>query len=193
MNTFPLQGELIDAVIAFANADLYDPAVVRRYFKGAWEPTEIPKLRACRNIQADVRTSLMNAADFGHRDCHDEMRGLEWGKGSFKRFDPGIRLEGWLSIDKVPITGGHKEQIVWKWCVSHASLRDICGLAVSTIVQENLHRRFGECGREGCYNIFLDRNSRGTPRKYCKQETCELALNRDRVSASRRGKGRRKK
>lgn len=78
MNVFPLQDELIDAVIGFANADLDHPDNARQYFRGTWAPDELPKLRTCRTIQADVRLELMVAAGFpANRECHDAMRGLD--------------------------------------------------------------------------------------------------------------------
>jgi len=190
MDAFPLQKNLIDAVIGFANADLNPPDNVRRYFSETWEPDQIPKLRTCRIIQADVRLGLMVAAGFpANRECHDAMRGLEWNfDDTFTRIDPGIRLEGHLSVEKTAVLGGYEEQIVWKWRVTNASLRAICGLAVGTIIQEGLHRKIGLCEREGCSNLFLDRNSRGIPRKYCKTDECEKKLNRQRVSDSRSSK-----
>ena len=189
MNVFPLQSELIDAVIAFANADLDALAKVRRYFNGIWKPDNIPSLSTCRTIQADVRSWLMFAAGFNDQDCFDAMRGLEWGySGSFKRLDSGIELKGWLSVEKIPVLGGHEEKIVWKWRVVNASLRAICGLAVGTIIQEGLHQRVVECQRDGCGNIFLDRSSRGTARKYCKSAECDVILNRQAVARSRKRK-----
>lgn len=190
MGAFPLQNELINAVVSFANADLDDPAkVVRRYFDGAWMPCKIPSPETCHTIQADVRLWLMTADGFNNRDCYDAMRGLEWGfDKSFKRLDSGIELKGWLSVEKVPVLGGHEEKIVWKWRAVNASLRAICGLAVGTIIQEGLHQKVITCQRDGCSNIVLDRSSRGTARKYCKSAECDVILNRQAVARSRKRK-----
>ena len=187
MSAFPLQSELIDAVIGFANADLDDPTQISCYFNGTWQPDSIPKLRTCRSIQGDVRLELMaTAAGFNHDDSYLAMRGYEDNyDGSVTRVDPGIRFEGYLTVDKKMVLGGHEEKIVFEWRVSKASLRAICGLAVQIIKQEGLDRRFGECDREGCENIFLDRSSRGIRRKYCKSTECEKILNRERVKESR--------
>ena len=190
MDAFPLQSKLIDAVIGFANADRYDRAQISSYFNGTWEPYPIPTLEPCREIQTDVRKWLLFAAGFNDRDCHLAMLGLEDNfKGTFKRIDSGIRLEGYLLVEKTPVIGGHEERIVWKWRVKNASLRAICGLAVSIIIQEGLHWRIGMCDRENCLNIFLDRSSRGIRRKYCKSTECEKILNRERVKESRKKVG----
>lgn len=110
MDAFPLQNELIDAVVRFANAELKTDykSVVREHFNQAWVPDEIPKLRTCRRIQNDVRLGLMVAAGFpANRECHDAMRGLEDNlDGTLKRIDSGIRLEGHLSVEKTPVLGG---------------------------------------------------------------------------------------
>ena len=189
MSVIPLQSELINSVLAFANADLDDPDKVRRYFNGAWAPHKIPSLRTCRTIQADARSWLLFAAGFDERGSYDAMRGLEDSyDGSFKRLDPGIELKGWPSVEKIPVLGGHEEKIVWKWRVVNASLRAVCGLAVGIIIQEGLHLWVVECQRDGCGNIFLDRSSRGTPRKYCKSAECDAIVNRQAVARSRKRK-----
>ena len=187
MSAIPLQGELIDGVIGFANAKLSNPTQISSYFNGTWKPYRIPKLRTCRTIQADVRLWLMTASGFDNRECYYALRGFEdIYDDSVTRVDHGIRFEGHLTVEKTPVLGGHKEQIEFEWRVSRASLRAICGLAMQIIIQEELHQRIGECERESCQNIYLDRTSRGIPRKYCKSEECEKILNRERVKESRK-------
>jgi len=187
VSAFPLQSELIDGVIGFANAHLSNPSQISSYFNETWKPDQVPKLRTCRTIQNDVRLWLMTAVGFDHDDSYLAMRGYEDNyDGSLTRVDPGIRFEGHLAVKKTPVLGGHQEQIEFKWRVSRASLRAICGLAVQIIIQEGLHRRIGVCDREGCLSIFLDRSSRGIPRKYCKSAECEKILNRERVKESRK-------
>lgn len=188
---FPSQDQLIDNVVSFANADLDDQAKVRRYFRGMWTPDEIPSLEDCRAIQAEVRTMLLNlASGFDVRDFGDAMRGLEWLPDirHFRRRDSGIVLKGWLGTQEIPVLGGVQERIVFRWRVQNAPLRAICGLGLATLVQEGLHGRVVECHREGCGNFFLDRKSRGKPRKYCKSAECDRLLNSKRVADSRSGK-----
>ena len=187
MDAFPLQSELIDGVIGFANADLSNRTQISSYFNGTLKPDQIPILKTRRTIQADVRLWLMTASGFDNRESYLAMRGVEDNyDGSVKRVDLGIRFEGYLTVEETPVLGGYKEQIVFKWRVSKASLRAICGLAVQIIIQEGLHQRVGECERESCQNIYLDRTSRGIRRKYCKSAECGKILNRERVKESRK-------
>lgn len=192
MDRFPLQIELIDAFVGFANATLKSPEDVLRYFNETWTPTSLPKLRACRKIQSDVRSwfpvsagQIFNAgfamAIYGIADSGTEIG---------KVVDPGIRLAGQATYNpKIDLkTGIVSEHVIeWRWDVTDASLRAICGLAAATIYQEDLHKRVGFCARAGCGNMFIDRASRGIRRIYCKTRECELIRNRERVAASRGG------
>ena len=189
MSPFPLQNELINAVVAFANAESLDEQHIRRHFKNTWTPDKIPQLRTLIEIQQEVREWLFKARYLPDGDVEHgfALHGLRIELGpEVVRVDPGILLEGKISIDQVPILGGFKEQIVWTWKVKQASLRAICGLAMATICQEGLHKRIGECAREGCGNIFLDQSSRGNKRKYCKSAECDAKLNQMRVEQSRK-------
>ena len=180
MNDFPLQEELIDAVIGFANAKIDRPSQVTGFFGRTWNPTSIPQLSTCRKIQREVRGWLIDLNGMF-------IPALEgWGPAGWApNSDRGIELKcmvfhSWeLDGNKVDHT------IKWEWSVAEASLRVICGLAVATLYQQDLHSRLGLCAREGCENIFIDYVSRGIPRKHCGTEECEMALNRARVKASR--------
>jgi hypothetical protein len=81
--------------------------------------------------------------------------------------------------------GGYKEQLVWKLHVKSAPLRAVCGLAGRIILLEGLDRAVGECARDGCDNIFLDRDSRGKRRIYCRDAKCQAALNAAGARANR--------
>lgn len=168
--SYPIQSELVDAVISFANLDLKNSTQIRESFSGAWRPDALPSLRTCRDVQRETREwlSAPNLRAYLAMEGFDQF---------VVRIERGIRFEGRLNGVK-----GHrgKIEIQWKWWVSEASLRAICGLAVATIEQLGLRDRLAVCARPGCGLYFIDRESRGVPRKYCKTEACEQALNRER-------------
>lgn len=184
MDNFPLQEELIDAVVGFANSKIKRPEQVFEHFTGTWQPESLPKLRTCRRIQQEVRNWMLD------KDVSFvlALEGYSW--GPLGQVDKGIRLVGEVhtAFDVDKESREADLYLTWRWSVSHASLRAICGLAVATIFQRKLHRRLGLCERVECNNIFIDLTSRGTPRKYCKTDKCERARNREAVKKSRKGK-----
>ncbi len=187
MDDFPLQKELVDAVIGFANAKLDMPSQVNDFFNGRWNPKSIPLLSTCRKIQREVRGWLidLNGMFIGALDG--------WGPAGWAPLsDRGIELKARV-FHSWKLDGNKVEHTVgMEWSVAKASLRAICGLAVATLYQQDLHSRLGLCARDGCENIFIDIASRGIPRKYCKTKKCEAQLNRDRVRLSRNPKERKK-
>ena len=173
--TFPLQEQLIDAVIAFANAKLTSPTQAVSFFGGSWTPSDTPQLSECRRIQTEVRKWLVDP----------------WAKGSAPHVPMirGIRLTGTWGFQAArddDVNADVKYEVTWDWHVaSDVTLRAICGLAVVTAFQAGFRDWIGLCAREGCSTYFVDRDSRGIRRKYCKTEECEKALNRERVDAYR--------
>ena len=193
MDIFPLQNELIDAVIGFANDKLREPKDVERHFNGTWKPYNLPTLRTCRKLQKDVRQWLLEAK-LGSADHLLALYGIELTKDSTPkaRKYSAIKLKGEIYIE--PASSGHdlRNQIAWSWRISEASLRSICGLAVATVHQEGLRHNVHECQRDECGNLFIDRCSRGVPRLYCKTEDCDKARNLHAVRESTK-KARKKK
>ena len=181
MDVFPLQDQLIDAVIGFANAKIRQPDQVHDYFTGRWQPESLPKLPTCRRIQRDVRQWLLD------RDPGFVLALEGFSSGPVEKVDKGIRLTGAIhsAFDFNSESREAHVYLTWQWSVSDASLRAICGLAVATIYQQKLRKRLGLCERAECDNIFIDTTSRGTPRQYCKTDECERARNRERVKDSR--------
>ncbi len=184
MNIFPLQNELIDAVIGFANAKLREPKDVEQYFNGAWRPGKLPDLRACRKLQGEVRRWLLEVK-LGSGDYLPPLYGIELSKDSArKEGQPAIKLKGYIYIEPAEPGADQRHKIAWRWEVSEASLRSICGLAVATVVQEGHRHHVHECERDECENLFIDRHSRGIPRRYCKTADCDNARNRQAVKKS---------
>lgn len=186
MNVFPLQRELIDAVVGFINAKLTDPKSVNKYFNGSWQPKKLPTLRGCRKLQTEVRGWLLGVKH-NHANHVLAIHGYSTTELG-TRDDDGIQLKGRIYLGPAPAGHRMENQIAWDWQVSEASLQSICALAVATICQEGLHEDVHECKRDGCANIFVDRHSRGKPRQYCKTKECDNARNRFAVSKSARKK-----
>ena len=197
MSAFPLQKELVDSVINFANLDLQSPQDVSKCFDGTWTPTEIPKLRECRRLRHEVRRWLLEAK-LGSADHLLALYGVNLsrqtgGKPEKLKVSKDIRLEGGIYVDVAPQGRGVENPIRWRWQVAHASLRAICGLAVTTICEQGLHHKVHECKREGCSNIFVDRQSRGTQREYCLTPYCNNQRNKEAVQKSIKHKGKKKR
>ena len=180
MDDFPLQDELIDAVIQFANAKLKKGDQVLDYFCSSWRPDSIPRLRTCRKIQTETRRWLT----VPNEDSGFLLALL--GSDFKERVDAGIRLGGQVAfrLDKLDDVNS-RVKVIASWHVEKASLRSICGLAVATIHDAGLSKRIRVCDHKECANIFIDDRSRGKPRIYCKTEECASQRNRERVAASR--------
>ncbi len=190
MNIFPLQSELIEAVVGFINADLREPKDVQQYFNGTWQPDKLPTLRTCRELQKEVRQWLLEAK-LGSADHMPALYG--YGSIWWQQVDQGIQLEGKIYLEIAPQEDLNKNPIAWSWQVSNASLRSICGLAVATTCQEGLHHKVHECKRDRCENIFIDRHSRGKPRLYCQSTECANKRNSAAVKKSRKNPEKAKK
>jgi hypothetical protein len=96
-------------------------------------------------------------------------------------FDPGIQFAGSLLC----ASGPDGPELAWSWHITRASLRATLGVAVLSIGQAGLASRVGVCARHGCATYYIDRESRGVPRKYCKSSKCGKELNRARVAKCR--------
>ena len=186
MAVFPVQDELIDAIVRFASTKLTDPKQVKQFFPGRYRRVSVPTLRTCRKIQGEVRDWLDDPEGAGLSaawaligyDLADEK----------KRLDPGIALGGTFLYQNRLVDTKTKEtefQVLLDWWIDVATLRAVCGLAVCTIWQANLQDRIGYCERDGCNNYFIDRRSRGQRRQYCGERECNKARSRDRTAASR--------
>lgn len=182
---FPLQDELIDAVIAFANADLQSARQAAAFYSGMWTPSSLPSLSECRSIQDEVR-SWLRPLDKPAK----MMRAVE-AMMIYRGKTDGVQLVGALGFSATQDAEPHEPksrmryEVTWNWWVRSASLRAVCGLAVASVYQAGLREFVGLCARDGCGIYFVDRKSRGNRRKYCKTDHCELALNAERVSRSR--------
>ena len=183
MDVFPLRNELVEAVVGFINAELRKAKDVDQYFNGTWHPDKLPTLRICKELQKEVRQWLLEAK-LGSGDHISAIYG--YGPVWWHRADQGIQLEGKIYLGGAPQGHTKKNPIVWSWHVSNASLRSICGLAVATICQKELHHKMHECERDECRNIFIDRHSRGISRKYCKTTECNNKRNLAAVKKSRK-------
>ena len=183
MNVFPLQKELVEAVVGFINAELRERNDVYQYFNGTWHPEKLPPLKICRELQKEVRQWLLEAK-LGSGDHISAIYG--YGPVWWHRADQGIQLEGKIYLGGAPQGHTNENPIVWSWQVSKASLRSICGLAVATICQERLHHKVHECEQDECRNIFIDRHSRGISRKYCKATDCANKRNSEAVRKSQK-------
>ena len=185
LNIFPLQSELIDAVIGFANAKLREPADIKKYFKDTWQPDSLPKdMRTYMKLQNTVRNWLLGAK-YGDSDHVLALHGIG-SHGWPNVVDKGIELQGKIYLETATPASGPNDKIVWDWRISRASLRSICGLAVATICQEGWHLNVHECKRGGCENIFIDRHSRGKPRLYCQSTECANKRNSEAVRKSQK-------
>lgn len=185
MSEFPLQEQLIDSVLRFASATLQDPSQISAFFDGVWRPDALPKLRRCRAIQAEVRSWIDNP------ESPDQMAvsGMLGVNALSDEKDRGIRLAGGLGFRRTVVDAEAlkiESRITWTWWITDATLLAICGLAVCTIWQSNLQHKVGLCRRKNCPNYFVDRDSRGKSRIYCKSQECEKILNKQRVKASRK-------
>jgi hypothetical protein len=188
MAAFPLQEELIDAVIEFANTKLTDARVIRQIFAKTWKPDSVPSLATCRKIQSEVRVWLAGES---------QLLAIDAFAGGSRLSGSGIELVGRLGYqsettfdesDPYPKPVARRAWITWRWRIKSASLRAVCGLAVATIEQAQGEGKIGPvavCARAGCGRYFVDRSSRGIAREYCKTTECEKARNRERVSRSR--------
>lgn len=174
MKSFPLQDDLIDGVVAFANVQLETSEQAGGYFKCHWKRGSLPDVKQCRRIQTEVRKWLSGLDS--ELPAVNAMIG-----GPNKKAEHGVRLIGALGYEARP---GHR-QITWDWWITDTSLRAICGLAVVSIFNAGLTDKVGRCARDGCENYFIDRKSRGIIRRYCKTDACEKAVNRDRVRKKR--------
>ncbi len=194
MAVFPVQDDLIDAVLGFASAKLTDPKQVHKFFADRWRRVSIPTtLRTCRKIQGEVRDWLDDPEGAGLSAAW-ALIGYDLTDNK-KRLDPGIAFGGTVLFrkrkkakkgKKVDVTTKETEfHVLWDWWIDDATLRALCGLAVCTIWQANLKDRIGYCERDGCDNYFIDRRSRGERRRYCGTEECNKARSRARTAASR--------
>ena len=186
MAVFPVQDDLIDAVLGFANAKLTDPEQVHEFFADRWRRVSIPTLRTCRKIQGEVRDWLDSPEGTGLSAAWALM-GFDLTDNK-KRIDSGIALGGSVLFRNRLVDKETKEtefHVLWDWWIDDATLRALCGLAVCTIWQANLKGRIGYCERAECDNYFIDRRSRGERRRYCGTEECNRARNRARTAASR--------
>ena len=216
MNAFPLQDELIDAVIGFVNDTLKSRDDVKKHFKNEWTPGSLPRLKECRSLQAEVRGWLLDArqgltghvlavhgiGSAGYPGRSDVTRpseptsgspglssgwpGLFEGSSDEDNLDNGIQLNVRISLTPKSGDNAFDYQIVWDWKVSEASLRAICGLAVASICEKNLQTKVLECDSGVCPNVFIDAKSRGRSRKYCFSTKCFDDRNNQSVKDSRK-------
>ncbi len=187
MDVYPLQEPLVDAVIRFANIKLNHPNAIVEVFDDTWPMELLPRLRVCRAAQREARAWLMTLAD-GNGDLEAVISATLGRRKNMERVDSGIRFAGdpGYRIVKDEPGGKARHEITVKWRVSEASLRSICGFAVTTIYQAGLQDRVGLCERDGCDNLFIDRVSRGTRRRHCLGDECERARNAARQDAWRK-------
>ncbi len=181
MAIFPLQNSLIDAVIRFANAPLDDADEILDLFEGTWRPDSPPSLRVCRSVQREVLEWLATLAD-RKGDVEAVIASILGYRKNMERVDSGIRFAGNLGYRIVKDGRGRKarHEVTWHWRVSAASLRAICGLAVASIYQADLHDRVGQCEWAKCNRYFVDRKSRGSPRQFCPDRGCDNAARQQR-------------
>ena len=162
---FPLQDELIEAVVRFASAKINRPNDAVASFGGIWHPTDKPTLRTCRHVQREVRRWLDD------RPLADVVFAYV--------IHSDIKLVGTLGASMGKDAGDHAFEVTWDWFVKDVPLRGVCALAVATIWQSGLKDRVGRCKRAGCSNYYLDRKGRG--KRYCGTDECNDARNRERV------------
>ena len=188
MADLPLQKELIDAVIEFANATLEQGDQVLAYFCGRWQLDSTPTLRTCRTIQAETRRWL----SLPNEDSGFLLALL--GRDFRERVDAGVQLNGqvYFRLEKLDDVQS-RVKVTWNWWAKKASLRTICGLAVATIHDAGLSKHVHLCAHDACDNIFIDDKSRGTPREYCKIKKCLDRRNRESTAATRRDPKRKRK
>ena len=186
MAIFPVQNELIDAIVKFASAKLTDLGQVREIFPKDRRPDSVPSLQTCQKIQKEVRDWLDLPDQSGMSAAWALIgRNLDANK---EMVDPGISLGGAIGFQRRLVDKTSNEKvfhITWDWWITSASLRAVCGLAVGSIWQAELQDRVGYCERDGCGNYFIDRRSRGQRRQYCGERECNKARSRERTAASR--------
>ena len=189
--TFPLQKDLVDAVITFASIDLRRSAQVSDCFSRFWRPKSLPAVETCRQIQSEVRTWLSEKSAIDPVDAF-------FGATKERFTDARVEFLGLPGFKAHRVGKELKHEITWQWWVSKGSLRAICGFGVANLYQAGWIDRIGQCAREAykndppCKRFFLDQKSRGQPREYCLTDECNAARLRQRVAAGRPPKRKRK-
>ena len=186
MPSFPLQEQLIDDVVSFANSPISHPNDLRRIFEGSWSIESDLSLGHIRRVKSEVRKwlSAIISGDLGLTDAPfiDSI------------FD--IRFEGRLGYSvryldprdrDVRTVEDFEHRVKWNWQISEAPLRAVCSLAIASIFEAGFASRVGVCGFESCNRFFVAKRSRGKPREYCFNESCENRRNAARQKEYRKG------
>ena len=189
MAVFPVQDDLIHAVVGFASAKLTDSKQVHEFFTGRYRRVSVPTLKTCRKIQREVRNWFDDPEGAGLSAAW-ALIGYDLADNK-KRLDPGIVIGGTILFQNRLVDAETKEtefHVLSEWWIDDATLRAVCGFAVCTIWQADLMDRVGFCERDECNNYFIDRRSRGEPRRFCGEQECNRARGRARTAASRSNK-----
>jgi hypothetical protein len=195
-----LADSLIQSTLNFVNTKLDHPNQILDFFGGAYTPSHVPKLRACRETQREVREWLTDdsrhldfyanitcstimtdgyegltnkSPEFGHivaEPCNVHLDVSEL-KQHFRQYGEDIASHGY-SLD-------------FTYRFVGATLEELAGYGMAFILQDEKRDRVGICARDGCENIFLDLKSRGTRRKFCKTDECARIVRNERTAKSR--------